>query len=154
MKKATLLLAMLALLSATGCQRADDVQPRSYDALALDTGHWEWESTTVGFGSHQTPSTVGFTRQLVFTTEGKVVIKHNKQFDKRTDYQLAMGTLAGCGDMQPVPIITYETEADIHSGNRKAYLVSKSGSEQRLSITCDYACVDGGAYESYHWVKE
>ena len=56
--------------------------------------------------------------------------------------------------MQPVPIITYETEADIHSGNRKAYLVSKSGSEQRLSITCDYACVDGGAYESYHWVKE
>lgn len=156
MKKATLLLVTLTLFSAAGCQRTDDeVQPRSYDALALETGHWEWESTTVGFSSHQTPASVGFTRQLVFTADGKVLIQHDNRLNKTVEYQLSMGTLAGCGASQPaVPIITYTTESDIKSGDRKAYSITKSGTGQRLAITCDYACIDGGAYESYHWVAE
>ncbi|MEJ7666499.1 MAG: hypothetical protein WKG07_46760 [Hymenobacter sp.] len=143
---------------ASGCQHKDDPQPASYDELALDTGHWEWENTTLGFSPLQTPATIGFTRQLTFKTGGQVVIQHSQKRVKTTDYALSMGALLGCGDaQQPVPIITYEADAEVKvglGGSRKAYTVSKSGVDQYLFLTYDYACVDGGAYETYHWVKE
>lgn len=151
-----LLLSMLPL--ASGCQHKDDPQPTSYDELALETGHWEWETTTVGFSPQQTPATVGFTRQLTFGADGQVVIQHSQQQVKTTAYTLSMGTLLGCGEAQPpVPLITYEADAEVKvgsGGSRKAYNVSKSGVNQYLFLTYDYACVDGGAYETYHWVKE
>ena len=153
------LVAALALLTATGCHSAgDEVQPRSYDALALATGHWEWEKTIVGFSPIQTPATVGFTRQLVFGEDGRLRIQHNRKSAKTADYTLSMGTVAGCGDAQPpVPLIVYEADPEIRTGlggNRKAYVLSKVGATQYLFLTYDYACVDGGAYETYHWVAE
>jgi hypothetical protein len=159
MKNATLLVATLALISVTGCQSiGDEVEPRSYDALTLETGHWEWEKTAIGFGPLQTPATVGFTRQLVFGSDGRVLIQHNHERAKTSSYTLSMGTLAGCGEAQPaVPIIAYDTDAEVKTGmggNRKAYTISKSGVDQYLFLTYDYACVDGGAYETYHWVAE
>ena len=118
MKKATLLVAVLALLSGTGCHSiGDEVQPRSYDALALEPGHWEWEKTAVGFNPLQTPTTVGFTRQLVFGSDGRVQIQHNRKSVKAATYTLSMGTLAGCGDAQPaVPIIAYDADAEVKTG--------------------------------------
>jgi hypothetical protein len=150
MKNATLLVAALALLSVTGCQSiGDEVQPRNYDALALENGHWEWEKTIIGFSPVQTPVTVGFTRQLVFESDGHVSIQHNRKRAKTPGYTLSMGTLAGCGAAQPaVPIIAYDNDPEVKTGmggNRKAYTVSKSGVDQYLFLTYDYACVDGGA---------
>lgn len=156
--KLPILLAALAGLTATSCHTTgDEVQPRSYDALALATGHWEWEKTTVGFSPQQTPATVGFTRQLVFGQDGRVSIQHDRKNAKTADYALSMGALAGCGAAAPVPIITYDADAEVKTGfggNRKNYTITKSGADQYLFLTYDYACVDGGAYETYRWVAE
>lgn len=152
-----LLFASLLLTAqlATSCQDEADIRPASYDELAMGTGHWEWEKTTLGFSPLQTPATVGFTRQLTFGTDGRVAIQHSQQLVKTADYVLSMGALAGCGNAPPVPLIAYEADAEVKTGsgsNRRAYTISKSGVDQYLYLAYDYACVDGGAYETYHWV--
>ena len=153
-KNFSLLLA-LALLSAAGCQRrGDDVQPNNYDALALETGHWEWESTSY-FRQQRTPATEGYTRQLVFTADGNVLIQHDHKLNKKRAYTLSMGPLPSCGTPQAaVPIITYETDSDLPNNDRKTYSIIKSPTGQSLTLVGEAACVDGGAYEAYRWVKE
>jgi hypothetical protein len=154
MKNATLLVAAFALLSVTGCQSiGDEVQPRNYDALALETGHWEWDATVLGWAGRRTPATMGFTRQLVFSADGKVLIQHDGKLNKRTSYQLSMGDLQKCSIKQ-VPIITFETDSDLPNNDRKTYSITKSIEGQQLTLIGEYACVDGGAYETYHWVAE
>jgi hypothetical protein len=153
MKKATLLVVALALLSFTGCQSiGDEVQPRNYDALALETGHWEWDATMLGWAGKRTPASMGFTRQLVFSADGKVLIQHDSKLNKRTSYQLSMG--ASCGGIQQVPFITFETDSDVPNNDRKTYSITKSNEGQQLTLVGEFACVDGGAYETYHWVAE
>lgn len=154
MKKATLLVASLALLSVTGCQSiGDEVQPRNYDALALETGHWEWDASVLGWSGRRTPAIMGFTRQLVFSADGKVLIQHDGKLNKRTSYQLSMGDLVKCSTKQ-VPIITFETDSDLPNNDRKTYSITKSIEGQQLTLIGEDACVDGGAYETYHWVAE
>jgi hypothetical protein len=153
MKNATLLVAAFALLSVTGCQSiGDEVQPRNYDALALENGHWEWDATVLGWAGRRTPATMGFTRQLVFSADGKVLIQHDGKLNKRTSYQLSMG--ASCGSTQQMPMITFETDSDLPNNDRKNYSITKSIEGQQLTLVGEYACVDGGAYETYHWVAE
>jgi hypothetical protein len=154
MKNATLLVAAFALLSVTGCQSiGDEVQPRNYDALALETGHWEWDASTLGWAGRRTPASMGFTRQLVFSADGKVLIQHDGKLNKRTSYQLSMGDLQKCSIKQ-VPIITFETDSDVPNNDRKTYSITKSIEGQQLTLVGEDACVDGGAYETYHWVAE
>ncbi len=154
MKKATLLVAALTLLSATGCHSiGDEVQPRHYDALALETGHWEWDASTLGWTGKRTPASMGFTRQLVFSADGYVLIQHNGKLNKQTSYQLSMGNLSKCSTQQ-VPIIAYKTDSDVPNNDRKTYSISKTDTGQQLSLVGEDACVDGGAYETYHWVAE
>ncbi|RZK11416.1 MAG: hypothetical protein EOO56_29005 [Hymenobacter sp.] len=153
-KNFSLLLA-LALLSAAGCQRrGDDVQPNNYDALALETGHWEWEYTGY-FRQKRTPETEGFTRQLVFSADGSVLIQHDHKLNKKRPYALSMGDLPRCGSSKnTVPIISYETDSDLPNNDRKTYTITKTPTGQSLSLTGEDACVDGGAYETYRWVAE
>ncbi|MGI4822373.1 MAG: hypothetical protein ACRYFV_14275 [Janthinobacterium lividum] len=154
MKNATLLVAAFALLSVTGCQSiGDEVQPRNYDALALETGHWEWDASTLGWAGRRTPTSMGFTRQLVFSADGKVLIQHDGKLNKRTSYQLSMGDLQKCSIKQ-VPIITFETDSDVPNNDRKTYSITKSIEGQQLTLVGEEACVDGGTYETYHWVAE
>jgi hypothetical protein len=154
MKNATLLVAAFALLSVTGCQSiGDEVQPRNYDALALENGHWEWDATGLGWAGRRTPASMGFTRQLVFSADGKVLIQHDGKLNKRTSYQLSMGDLQRCSVKQ-VPIITFETDSDVPNNDRKTYSITKSIEGQQLTLVGEEACVDGGAYETYHWVAE
>jgi hypothetical protein len=154
MKNATLLVAALALASFTGCESiGDEVQPRSYDALALEAGHWEWDASVLGWSGRRTPASMGFTRQLVFSSDGKVLIQHDGKLNKRTSYQLSMGDLQKCRIKQ-VPIITFETDSDVPNNDRKTYSITKSIEGQQLTLVGEDACVDGGAYESYHWVAE
>ncbi|MGI4733981.1 MAG: hypothetical protein ACRYG7_02260 [Janthinobacterium lividum] len=153
MNKATLLLVTAALFSATGCQHLDkEVQPSSYDALALETGHWEWESTAYMAGK-RTPATEGYSRQLVFGANGQVLIYHGSKLNKTTTYALSMGT--SCANSQTqVPIIAYETDSDVPNSDRKTYSLTKLPTGQSLSLVGEAVCLDVGAYEAYHWVKE
>lgn len=151
--KKLLLLPLLVL--AASCHSKADLRATGHDALAIAAGHWEWDRTTIGFGSDQAPARLGHTRQLVFTAEGQVLIGHNGQVVKTSTYQLSMGTLAGCGAGQPsAPIIEFESEAGFATSARKAYRLSTDNGILHLSFTGDYACVDGGAYEAYHWVAD
>jgi hypothetical protein len=152
MKKLFLPLATFVLLAVSGCQQEDEIQPISYDALALGTGHWEWESTAY-MGGKRTPATQGFTRQLLFGANGQLSIYHSNRLNKQTAYVLSMGTT--CSPSQPpVPIITYETDSDVPNNDRKSYTIIKTATGQSLSLVGEAACADAGAYETYHWVKE
>jgi hypothetical protein len=155
MKKLVPLFA-LTLFLAAGCQRrGDDVQPRNYDALALETGHWEWETTSAMSLGRRTPTTEGFTRQLVFGSDGNVMIQHDGKLNKKRPYTLSMGRLPRCGGSQPaVPVITYETDSDLPNNDRKMYSITKTPTGQSLWLTGEDACVDGGAFETYRWVRE
>ena len=155
MKKALLLLLTSALLSATGCQReGDEVQPSGYDALALETGHWEWESTTYRTG-RRTPATEGFTRQLIFGADKQVVIQHDRRFNKKTTYALSMGKLPNCPTAtSTVPIITYETDSDLPNNDRKTYSIVQTTTSQSLVLIGEDACIDAGSTEAYRWVKD
>jgi hypothetical protein len=155
MKKALLLLLTSALLSATGCQReGDEVQPSGYDALALENGHWEWESTDYRTG-RRTPVTEGFTRQLVFGADKHLLIQHDKRLNKKITYALSMGTRPNCPmPSGTVPIISYETDSDLPNNDRKTYTITKTPTGQYLLLEGEETCIDGGATETYRWVKE
>lgn len=155
------LLASLLLGAAqltTGCTHDTeaDVRPANYDELALGTGHWEWNRSTLGWAGNRSPTTEGYTRQLVFGAGGQLLLRRSGQPAYRTSYQLSMGTLPRCGfDQRNFPIITYSTgEATLPNNERKSYDISQQNGQQMLSITGEDACVDGGAYETYHWVAE
>lgn len=155
MKNIVSSLLMLLLFSAAGCQRrGDEVQPSNYDALALETGHWEWEITSSYPLGRRTPNTEGYTRQLVFTADGSVLIQHDRKLNKKRPYTLSMGSLPRCGSPNTVPVITYETDSDLPNNDRKTYSITKTPTGQSLALAGEDACVDGGAYETYRWVKE
>ncbi len=154
------LLRYIALLAtsqlAASCQHDADIRPNNYDELALATGHWEWNSSTLGWAGNRSPASEGYTRQLVFGAGGQLLLRRSGQGDYRTSYQLSMGPLPRCGDKQAnFPIITYSTsEEKLPNNERKTYAISQQNGQQVLSITGEDACVDGGAYELYHWVAE
>lgn len=153
MKNLLRLLPLLAL--GTGCQTDADLRPTTYDELAMATGHWEWLSTSYMSGL-RTPTTEGYTRELLFGAGSQLTLRRSGQPDYRTTYQLAMGSLPYCGAAQPrVPTITYATnEPTLGNNDRKAYSIAQQDGRQVLSITGEAACVDGGAYETYYWVAE
>lgn len=149
-------LYLLPLLAfCTGCLTDADLRPATYDELAMATGHWEWVSTAYMSGL-RTPTTEGYTRELLFGAGSQLTLRRSGQPDYRTTYQLAMGTLPSCGPNTPsVPTITYATDEKTLSNNaRKTYSISQQSGRQVLSITGEAACVDGGAYETYYWVAD
>jgi hypothetical protein len=141
-----------ALPLATGCQTDADIRPAHYDALALATGHWEWDSSAYPSGL-QTPASLGFGRQLVFGPEGQLVISRTGRDDYRASYQLSMGKPRPCG-AAPVPLVAYASEPELGNTEVKLYTLSQEASRQVLTIASEALCVEGGAVETYHWVAE
>ena len=143
-----LLFALLGLLSLTGCDNnTDEVRPANYDILAMETGHWEWEST-VYFGPGYTPATEGYTRQITFTANNQLVLRRSGQSDQSFTYQLAVGQ----GGM---PTVTFNTKEEKLANNEvKYYHVTQQNNQQLLKLTGEQAYRDAGGYETYHWVKE
>jgi hypothetical protein len=141
---------------ASSCQTDADVRPTNYDVLALGTGHWEWDRTTLAWAGNRTPSTEGYTRQLVFGAGGQLLLRRSGQADYRTSYQLSMGTFPRCGAAQSnSPIVTYVTgEEQLPNNDRRGYTITQRAGQQELALTGEDACVDGGAFETYHWVAE
>jgi hypothetical protein len=146
--KPFLLLAVVGLLSATSCKSpTDDIRPANYDVLAMDTGHWEWERTAY-FGPAYTPATEGYTRQLIFGANDRLILRRSDQADQTISYRLAVG--AGGS-----PTVTFSTKEDKLANNDvKYYTLKQQTSQQLLLLTGEKALVDAGGYETYHWVKE
>jgi hypothetical protein len=143
-----LLFALLGLFSLTGCDHdSDEVRPANYDILAMETGHWEWESTLY-FGPQYTPATEGYTRQLVFMANDQLMLRRSDQPDQRTSYRLSVG---GGGS----PTVTFNTnEGKLTNSDVKYYQITPQHGQQILQLTGEGAAYDAGGYETYHWVKE
>ena len=143
-----LLFALLGLLSLTGCDNdSDEIRPANYDILAMETGHWEWERT-VFFGPLYTPTTEGYTRQLVFTANNQLLLRRSNQAEQTTNYKLSVGS----GGM---PTVTFNTnEGKLANNDVKYYHITQQSGQQTLQLTGEEAYRDAGGYETYHWVKE
>ncbi len=153
MKKLFLFAVLLgACQLGTGCKHDADVYPSEYDVLAQATGHWEWESTGYQSGL-RTPATVGFTRQLIFETGGQLTVHRSGQPDYRTLYRLSTGAGAYCGGPSAA-LVTFTSEKDLSNNDVKIYGISQQNGQRMLSLVGEAACVDGGAFETYHWVAE
>lgn len=154
--KKLLLLATLCggLLALPGCRLDADVRPANYDALALATGHWEWESSHYGFRP-VTPASVGFTRQLVFGAFGQLTVRRSGQADYHTPYQLSMRTTPANPQAAPVPVLSFTSESDLPNSYDKTYgLTSSQNGQPVLTLAGEAAPVDGDAVEKYYWVAE
>ena len=143
-----LLFALLGLFSLTGCDNdSDDIRPANYDILAMETGHWEWEQTAF-MGPKYTPATVGYSRQLTFKADKRLLVRRSDQAEQSISYQLAVGS----GGM---PTVTFNTkEAELTNSDVKYYRITQQNGQQMLQLTGEGAAVDAGGYETYHWVKE
>ncbi|TPG65895.1 hypothetical protein [Hymenobacter nivis] len=139
---------------ATGCKHDTDAEPTStstsYDVLAKGAGHWEWDSSAFGFAGTRTPATVGFTRQLVFGEGNVLNVKRNGKQYYQTSYQLSTRTSATASE----PLVTYVNETDLYNNDVKAYTLSQQNGRQTLVLMGEQVPVDGGAFETYHWVAE
>ena len=153
MKKLLLLAALAgAAQLGTGCKHDADTRPAGYDTLAQATGHWEWESTGYQSGL-RTPASVGFTRQVVFGDGGQLTVHRSGQADYQTTYQLSTGAGAYCGGPN-ASLVTFASEKDLYNNDVKIYDIGQQNGRRVLSLVGEAACVDGGAFETYHWVAE
>ena len=146
----------LNLLMVSSCTSNNEPKPPESSTADLDVlvkthGYWEWESS-VSMGSSLKPSTIGFTRQLVFKSDSLVHIYHNQQLFAQPRYDLSAGLLSRCGQPQiTVPLVRYTAEAQLPNNDLRTYLIQASPTDTTLSITGEAACVDGGYYENYRW---
>ncbi|AWM32343.1 hypothetical protein [Hymenobacter nivis] len=126
--------------------------PITYNVLAEATGHWEWESTGYQSGL-RTPATQGFTRQVVFATEGQLTVRRNGQPYYQTTFQLSQGPAGPCVGPND-PLITFTSEADLSNSDAKIYRLSQQNGQRQLQLVGAGACFDAGASETYHWIAE
>ncbi len=138
----------------TGCKHDADVEPTStftsYDVLAKAAGHWEWDRSVFGFAGARTPTSVGFTRQLVFGTDSMLYVQRSGQPYYQTRYQLSKRANAAAY----LPLITYANEPGLANDDTKTYDLSQQNGRQDLLLMGEQVPVDGGASETYHWVAE
>ncbi|WBO85038.1 hypothetical protein [Hymenobacter yonginensis] len=139
-------------MAALCCREETDLPPANFDTLAQQQGYWEWQSSATE-GPLVSPATVGYTRQLVFGTNGQLSIRHNSQPFSEVPYQVSTGTLPRCGaPQQPVPLVTFK--AELANNDRKAYSLSTDATGTHLMLSGEDACVDGGYTETYLWKAE
>ena len=156
MKKKFSYVLLLSLLAAGSCKSKTDPKPAQLsdmDVLLKSNGYWQWEGSAT-LGSTLTPTSVGFSRELIFKGDGLVHIYHNRQPAIRPAYQLSNGVLSQCGtNPQPiaVPLVRYAAEPQIPNNELRTYSIRLSPTDTTLDITGESACVDGGYYETYRW---
>ncbi|OGX80871.1 hypothetical protein BEN47_06350 [Hymenobacter lapidarius] len=143
--------------SLAGCNASHDPKPDTIsdaDVLMQANGYWEWESSG-GFRWQRTPASVGFSRQLVFKSDGKVHIYHNRQPELQAAYQLSTGVHGNCQPPQPqpvaVPMVRYTAETQFPNSDLRTYGIALSAIDTTLYIAGLGLCVDIGAAERYRW---
>lgn len=93
---------------------------------------------------------MGFTRQLVFGTGNVLNVKRSGQQYYQTSYHLSTRISSTASE----PLITYANEADLYNNDTKTYALSQPNGQQALVLMGEQVPVDGGAFETYHWVAE
>lgn len=94
---------------------------------------WIWEKS-IGGGSNPytaTPKTIGFTKKVVFTPEGKVITYKNNIEIRVSNYQIAKGT--GFSDQAEHDLITFEGKTYIieNLDNQNLTIVSNNADAVR-----------------------
>ena len=148
------LFTITQLLSS--CKTDTDLRPANYDELAMGTGHWEWERSVLGFTYDKTPASVGYSRQLIFGPDHRLLLRRSQRPDYTTSYQLSIsqGTSPTGGTISQ-PAVSFDTaEPDLPTNTLKYYTPGQQNGQQTLVLTGEKASLDGGAIETYHWVKE
>lgn len=136
-------------MAALCCRVDTDQLPANLDTLAQKQGYWEWQNSFTE-GLVVSPATVGFSRQLVFGTNGQLRIRHNNQPFSEVSYQVSSGTLPRCGTpQQPVNLVTFT--AELTNNDRKTYSLSTDAAGTHLTLVGEDACFDGGFTETYLW---
>lgn len=155
MRKLFLLLP-LALTLLAGCQTDADLRPANYDELAMATGHWEWDRSTLGFSGSVIPVTTGYTRQLVFGPDRQLTLRRSQQADYHTDYQFSIYKVdSPAGGTVSHPAVRFTTnESDLANNPLKFYTLSQQQGQQVLTLVGEQASRDAGTIETYHWVAE
>ena len=101
-----------------------------------------------------TAASVGFSRELIFKTDGLVHIYHNQQPAMQPVYKLSLDVLSQCGTQPPqlrINLVHYTVEPQIPSNELHEYIIRLSPTDTILSIKGELACVDKGYYETYRW---
>lgn len=152
MKVSFFCFALLFLLLDGGCLFKHDTQPAisNEDILMQSNGYWQWESSGTR-GTQLTPTSVGFSRELIFENDGLVHIFHNRQPAVQPAYQLSSGVLSQCNQQTAVPLVRYTAEPKIPNNDLRTYSIRLSSTDTTLSITGAAACTDAGYNELYRW---
>lgn len=157
MRKPLLVALLLSVAQlATSCQTDSDLRPASYDELAMATGHWEWERSTQGFSYDKTPASVGYSRQLTFGPDRRLLLRRSGRPDVATTYQFTIYQVTSpTGAVISHPAVSFDTgEADLLTNTLKYYDIRQQNGQQQLTLTGEKAYIDGGAIETYHWVAD
>ena len=96
------------------------------DMLLQSTGYWAWQSST-GMSRQLTPASVGFSRELIYKTDGLVHIYHNQQPAMQPVYKLSLDVLSQCGTQPPplgINLVHYTAEPQIPSDELHEYIYS------------------------------
>jgi len=158
MKAALPSFLFLSLLLVGGCKSKPQADPEpaqlgDMDMLLHSTGYWEWQNSA-SMTSQLTPASVGFSRELIFKSDGLVHIYHNRQPAMQPVYKFSFGVLSQCGT-QPQPpnviLLYYTAEPQIPNNELREYLIHLSPNDTTLSINGELACVNRGYYETYRW---
>jgi hypothetical protein len=154
MRKLFLLAGLLGATQLLGsCKKDADLRPAHYDELAMATGHWEWDRSTLGFSYDKTPASVGYTRQLVFGPDNHLLLRRDRQANYTTTYQLT--TFTPPGSTKSLPALRFDTaEMDLPTGTLRYYDLSQQNGQQTLTLIGERAALDADAIETYHWVAE
>jgi hypothetical protein len=137
----------------SSCKTDTDLRPASYDELAMATGHWEWDRSVLGFTYDKTPASVGYTRQLTFGPDHRLLLLRSGQANYATTYQLTTYTPPGGAKSQPA--LRFDTaEPELPTGSLRYYDLSQQNGQQLLTLVGEQAALDGDAIETYHWVKD
>jgi hypothetical protein len=153
------LVLLASLCGATqllnSCKTDTDLRPANYDELAMATGHWEWDRSVLGFTYDKTPASVGYSRQLVFGPDHRLLLRRSQQADYATTYQLSIYQAAAPASSVSHPAVSFDTaEPELPTNTLKYYDISQQSGRQTLVLTGEKAALDAGAIETYHWVAE
>lgn len=91
---------------------------------------------------------------MVFGNGGQLTVQCNGQLSYQTTYQLSRGPSCAEVPGNDVPLVVFSSEKDLANDDAKSYSIAQQNGRQQLYLVGVGACLDGGAFETYHWVAE
>ena len=153
-------LLLAGVTIAGGCKSKTEPQPdpaplattepfdTESDVFSRSHGYWEWINSTLLIGQI-TPTSVGFTRQLVFKGDSIVYIFHNQKLEMQPTYHLHAGPTR-CSQPNR-PLVDFNAEPKLLNSYVRTYDITRTAADTTLRIMGEAICLDAGAIERYKW---